>query len=231
MRILVIALLLMLASCPLLRTAVPCHIQSLQWGVQEGNRYDLQLDSATVNYSGAGEQNQVAFYVLALNPPPIPDPLTIEQNTIPVAQFQAYFNNGTIMQGNVLDLAVPIGNWSLLAAVLAEGFRNALPDEDTRANFSESSTSWGYNATWSSSVITFPEASFVVRREIQYSKTDGVLLYASTGYTFGNGTYYYEKLTRLILGSDIPRIAVTAGAAGVIILALGVLTYRRKRDK
>lgn len=227
---LTVVLLLMLVSCPLLRTVAPCHSQGLQWGIREGDRYDFQLDSATVNHSGAGEQNQVTYYVLALSPPPIPDPLTIQQGTIPVAQFQAYFSNGTIMQGNVLDLAVPIGNWSLLTAVLVEGFRNALPDEDLRVSFSESSTSWGYNSTWSRIGFAPPEANPVIRREIQYSKADGVLLYASTGYTFGNGTYYYEKLTRLILGSDIPRIVVTAGAAGVIILALGVLSYKRRRN-
>lgn len=228
---LTVVLLLMLVSFPLLRTIAPYHSQGLQWGVQEGNRYNLQLDSATVNYSGTSEQNQVIYYVLALSPPPIPDPLTVEQGTIPVAQFQAYFNNGTIMQGNILDIAVPIGNWSLLTAVLAEGFHNAPPDQNIQANFSESSTSWGYNSTWLRSGVVAPEASLVIRSEFQYSKADGVLLYASTGYTFGNGTYYYEKLIRLILGSDIPRIVVTAGAAGVIILAIGALTYRkRKKD-
>lgn len=231
MRMLTVVLLLMLVSCPLLRATTPCHSQSLHWGVQEGDRYDFQLDSGTVNYSGAGEQNQVTYYVLALSPPQIPDPLTIEQGTIPVAQFQAYFNNGTIMQGNILDIAVPIGNWSLLTAVLAEGFRNTLPDEDIRVNFSESSTLWGYNSTWSRIGLAPPEASPVIRREIRYSKADGVLLYASTGYTYGNGTYYYERLTRLTIGSDIPRIVVTAGAAGVVILALGVLTYKRRRNK
>jgi len=199
------------------------HSQNLEWGFEEGQRYDFQ-ESFQFN----GDEDSISvlerYVMVAPALPVLEDPIT----NIPRANFEVFWPNNTPASGNELagrGLAVPTGNWSLLTHIYEmHGF--FLQNESEFENYSvaiiDTDQEWGFHYVMDDNEFS----SNTIR--ITYSKQDGILLQMllETEHT-SSGDISTYTLIRLEGYPEIVNIILTGGALALVLIVLLIITRKR----
>ena len=186
---------------------IPCSAtqsQGLKWNYGEGSRYDFKETLYQGNSSTLEVDHEWTYYLIAPSYYDLDDTLNTSQG-IPVRYAFTYWQNGTEREGEPhMTFAVPVGNWSLLSAVV-----DSLPDHTSVQHLNTSDT-WGYEVTYTT------DTSSNTWRWV-YSKSTGVL--ESMRYEVTNP--YFRNvfmIERLASGPTTIFLEVAVGAGLFIVL-------------
>ncbi|MHA2230790.1 MAG: hypothetical protein ACXADL_13060 [Candidatus Thorarchaeota archaeon] len=140
--------------------------QGLSWGYLEEESYTF-IRSGFLEQNGASYTTLRQYVLFGPSHPTIEDPMTSE-SSIPRVSFQEELPNETFVEslfGPREIVAVPVGNWPLLAEV----FANHLNTTNSTLQMIETSHEWGY--------VNLIQDDEISTRTVtlKYSKIDGVL--------------------------------------------------------
>ena len=211
-----LAVFLVLGSLPQNLNAQTTHSQGLEWGFQEGDRFDF-VETYTEDDPENPIHIQMDYYLIAPEASVIPDPLTVNDSVL-LRRADIYFRNGTKIPSPGIRFAVPIGNWSLLTEI-----RSATNEMYYQSGeILDEPSYWGFSydegGNWSSSTTRF-----------EFAKVDGVLLTivytASDIYTNISHTMTVVRVTSFTMD---PTILGLVAIGGLTILVIVLLIWERR---
>ena len=211
-----------------LPTTSAAHSQILAWGYDEGQAFYFNEQ----HISNGEEVTSTNYLLKGSEYSTIKDPLTTEDR-LPMAAFDVFWPNGSLVtsftQRVGINLAVPIGNWSLLSTVLEANLKELHSNENESYTYqlTDTTDAWGYSLVHTTYAFGSNSA---VASQYTYSKNDGVLQDWVWEYTeaWSNTSFKYV-LSRLLTLPETQAILTTSLAIGILVIVLVAVTKRRKR--
>ena len=205
-------------ACLLMTTVAAATDQGLDWGVQNGDRFDFNMQES----SGGVVVNE-ALYMLVDNRPSIANGIS-NWNAVPGVGVDIFWANGSSMGFSAIifigiffvngEFCFPVGNWTLLTEL-----RSTDPD----ATITDSIFFWGFS--WRG---TFLDPEMQTHLGVDYMKSDGFLAHytVETVNQTSQETVYTASITRqgLFLQDNILLI----GGGVVLIIVLAIVCKKRK---
>jgi hypothetical protein len=193
--------------------------QGLQWGVQNGDRFDFNMHQS----DGEDVINE-ALYMTVDSRPSIANGIST-WSAVPGVDIDVFWANGSSMGFSALiflgiffvdgAFCFPVGNWTLLTEL-----RGADPD----AQITDSIFFWGFNYRG-----TFIDPELQIRLGVDYLKSDGFLAHYTieTVNQTSEETIYTASITRqgLFLQDNILLI----GGGVVLVLVLAIVCMKKKK--
>jgi hypothetical protein len=202
-------------------SAIAATSQGLEWGYEEGKRYDFIESWVSKGKDGTSTWED-GYYLLGPEYTEISDPLNVSM-PIPARKAKTYWLNGSDMMTVPLQFAVPVGNWSLLTlatVTYAADFNGTL-------DIVETAGTWGYV------LEEFEESYGIVeftRRGWQFSKSDGVLerltYYWDAGWSPPRNVTF--TIERIVATFDPLIAAVVIGIPVMFVIVVTMLRLHRR---
>jgi len=188
----------------------------LQWGFNDGMRFDFILETSQVNGEG-GDVEDLEFYAVAPSLPPISND-SDSLIRIPFARFDIYLKNGT--QFGSTRLAVPIGNWTLLSSIALQ--QPTLRNESIE--IIDTQNEWGFLLE----DLNPPDYRYWYK--IKFSKIDGVLTEESQVFHDWHGNVRdIFNTTRIEEEATYLSITTSVISLAIIVMTLVVMQKTRHR--
>ena len=205
-------------ACLLMTPVAAVTDQGLDWGVQNGDRFDFNMHE-----DNGGVVANEALYMLVDTRPSIADGIS-NWNAVPGVGIDVFWANGSSMGFSALiflgiffvngEFCFPVGNWTLLTEL-----RSSDPD----ATITDSIFFWGFS--WRG---TFLDPEMQTHLGVDYMKSDGFLAHytVETVNQTSQETVYTASITRqgLFLQDNILLI----GGGVVLIIVLAIVCKKRK---
>lgn len=193
--------------------------QGLQWGVQDGDRFDFNMHQS----DGEDVINE-ALYMMVDSRPSIANGIST-WSAVPGADIDVFWANGSSMGLSALiflgiffvdgEFCFPVGNWTLLTEL-----RGSDPD----AQITDSIFFWGFSYRG-----TFIDPELQIHLGVDYLKSDGFLAHytVETVNQTSQETIYTASITRqgLFLQDNILLI----GGGVVLVLVLAIVCMKKKK--
>ncbi len=215
-------LLLIMLTTPVLAASD----QGLEWAVDVDNRFDFSFRYEDYYYEEFSKSFSFYFQVVSLGE--IPSTITeVSSLLYPGIQPELafYFSNGTEMgdwSAVLPQMVFPAGNWSLWTYLFNEIEPNPAYDYDV-VSVADTLTTWSWSVNKGGSGM-FGENGIVT-----FLKSDGALTYFRWTGLFENGSTCYEyEIQQLGFGLPLELTLALAGVAGILVVAVVVVLYRRR---
>ena len=193
--------------------------QGLEWGVQDGDRFDFNMHQSDGDYV-----SDEALYMTVASRPSIADGVS-NWITVPGVDIDVFWANGSTMGWAALvfigvffvdgKFCFPVGNWTLLTEL-----RGSDPD----AEITDSLFFWGFG--WRG---TFIDPEIQIHLSVDYLKSDGFLAHYTweTVNQTSQETLYMASITRqgLILQDNMLLI----GGGVILVLVLAIVCMKKKK--
>lgn len=205
-------------ACLLMTPVAAATDQGLEWGVQDGDRFDFNMHE-----SSDGTVVNEALYMTVTSRPLIANGIS-NWNAVPGVNIDIFWANGSSMGFSALifvgiffvngEFCFPVGNWTLLTEL-----RSSDPD----ATITDSIFFWGFS--WRG---TFFDPEIQTHLGVDYMKSDGFLAHytVETVNQTSQETIYTASITRQ--GIFLQDNMLLIGAGVVLIIVLAIVCKKRK---